>query len=182
MNSEKLFEDVVKEGGKGDEDGGGGEPEGGHRTDTGVLGLDLVGLYVDDVVLLEIVVGGVDEFGIVEVDGMDLLLSLGIFADEFDTLTDAIDAEVAGLGEGLEDVNLLVADGEHTGTVDFAEDRDLVVGHADRDHRVLCGIEVGLYLVVDHLFTLGLGEASDLDGSKNREIDTAVVVDQIGLQ
>ena len=47
-----LFQDIVEEGGEGDEDTGGGEREVGGGTDTGVTGLHLVGLYIDDVILL----------------------------------------------------------------------------------------------------------------------------------
>ena len=51
-----LLQDVVKKGCEGNEDRGGGEPEGRGLTDTGVLGLHLVGLYIDDVVLLQIII------------------------------------------------------------------------------------------------------------------------------
>ena len=47
-----LLQNGVEEGGEGDEDGGAREPEVGGLADTGVAGLDLVGLYIDDVVLL----------------------------------------------------------------------------------------------------------------------------------
>ena len=117
-----LFEDVDDEGGDRDEDGGGGDPEGGGLADSRVLGLDLVGLYIDDVVLLQIVVGRREEVGIVEVDLMDLLMTLGILTDELYVLTDTVDGEVASLGEGLEDVDLLTGYLKTTRTVHFTED------------------------------------------------------------
>ena len=158
-----LFEDVVEEGGHGDEDGGGGDPEGGGLADGGVLGLDLVGLYIENVVLLEIVVGRREEVGVVEVDLVDLLVTLGIFTDELYVLTDTVNGEVASLGEGLEDVDFLTGDLETTRAVYFTKDGDGVAGHLDRDHGVLSGIEVGLDLVVDHGLALSFGEATDLD-------------------
>ena len=160
-----LFEDVVEEGGHGDEDGGGGDPEGRGLTDGGVLGLDLVGLYIENVVLLEIVVGRRQDIGIVEVDGVDLLVTLGVFTDKLHALTDTVDGEVTCLGKGLEDVDLLTGDLIATRTVYLTEDRDGVAGHADSDHGVLSGIEVRLDLVVDHGLTLALGESTDLDAA-----------------
>ena len=160
-----LFEDVVEEGGHGDEDRGGGDPEGGGLADGGVLGLDLVGLHIDDVVLLQIVVGRREEIGVVEVDLVDLLMALGILTDELYVLTDTVDGEIASLGEGLEDVDLLTGYLETARFVYFTEDRDGVAGHLDRDHGVLSGIEVGLDLVVDHGLALSFGEASDLDAT-----------------
>ena len=158
-----LFEDVVEEGGHGDGDRGGGDPEGGGLADGGVLGLDLVGLYIEDVVLLEIVVGRCQDIGIVEVDGVDLLVTLGIFTDKLHALTDTVDGEVTCLSQGLEDVDLLTGYLIATRTVYFTEDRDGVAGHADRNHGVLCGIEIGLDLVVDEFLTLALGETADND-------------------
>ena len=177
-----LFEDVVEEGGHGDEDRGGGDPEGGGLADGGVLGLDLVGLYIEDVVLLEIVVGRCQDIGIVEVDSVYLLVTLGIFTDELDALTDTVDGEVTSLGKGLEDVDLLTGYLIATRLVYFTEDRDGVAGHADSDHRVLSGIEVGLDLVVDKFLTLALGKATHLDITNDGEVDTALVINQIGLE
>ena len=51
-----LFQDVVDEGGEGNKDAGGAEPEGSHVTDTGVLGLYLVGFYIHDIILLKIII------------------------------------------------------------------------------------------------------------------------------
>ena len=65
--------------------------------DGGVAGLDLVGLYIDDVVLLEIVIGGIDDLGIVEVDADDFLLTRGVLTDELDLVTHTIDSQVASL-------------------------------------------------------------------------------------
>ena len=160
-----LFEDVDDEGGDRDEDGSGRDPEGGGLTDGGVLGLDLVGLYIENVVLLQIVVGRREEVGIVEVDLMDLLMTLGILTDELYILTDTIDGEIASLSEGLEDVNLLTGHLKTTWFVYFTEDRNGVAGHLNSDDGVLSGIEVGLDLVVDHGLALSFGEATDLDAT-----------------
>ena len=177
-----LFEDGVEEGGEGDEDGGAGEPEAGGLADGGVAGLDLVGLDVDDIVLLEVVIGGADDVGIVEVEGVDLLPTLRIFTDELDFVAYAVDGEVASLCEGFEDVDFLVAHDEHAGAVDFAQDGDLIVGHADGDYGVLVDIEVGFDLVVDHLFTGGFGEAAYFEGAEDGELDAAFVIDEVGLE
>ena len=54
-------------------------------------------------------------------------MPLGILADELHSLTHTIDGQVTGLGQGLEDIDLLVAYGEHTWTVDLTDDRNLIV-------------------------------------------------------
>ena len=122
--------------------------------DGGVAGLDFIGLYIDDIVLLEIVIGGIDDLGIVEVDADDFLLTRGTLTDELDLVTDTIDSQVASLSQGFKDIDLLIADGEHTRLVDLTEHGDLIIRHTDGDHGVLGGIEIREELIVNHLLTL----------------------------
>ena len=124
---EMLLEDGVKERGKGNEDAGTGEPKGGGGTDTAVARLHLVGLHIDNVILLEIVIGGIDQIGVIQVESVDLLLAGGIFTNQFYVGTHTIDGEVASLSQSLKDIDLLIADSEHTRMGHFAEDRNLVV-------------------------------------------------------
>ena len=93
----KLLEDGVEEGGEGDEDASASEPEGGGGTDAAVARLHLVGLHIDNVILLEIIIRGVDQIGVVQVEGVDLLLAGGIFTNQFYVGTHTIDSEVASL-------------------------------------------------------------------------------------
>ena len=113
---------------------------------------------------------------------MDLLTTLGVLTDELHTVADTIDGEVTCLSQGLEDVDLLVADSEHSWTVDFTDDGDLVVGHADGDNRILLGIHVALDLVVDEFLTHGLREATNLQCADDGEVDATVVIDEVGLK
>ena len=113
---------------------------------------------------------------------MDLLTTLGILADEFHLVTHTVDGEVACLGQRLEDVDLLVADGEHTRPVDFTEDGNLVVGHTHRDNGGLCLIQIGLDLIVEQFLAHGLGETADFQTTDDGIVDKALVVDQIGLE
>ena len=113
---------------------------------------------------------------------MDLLAALGVLTDELHAVAHTIDGEVASLGKRLEDVDLLVADGEHTRMVDLTDHGDLVVGHTDRDNRILIGIHITLDLVVDEFLTHGLREATDLQFADHREVNAAFVIDQIGLE
>ena len=114
-----LLQDVDDEGGEGDQDAGPGHEEGRRLTDSGVLGLDLVGLHIDDVVLLQIIIRRTDDVGIVEVDGVDFLTALGIFADEFHFVTDTINGEVACLSQSLKNVDFFIIYGDKA-----ADDRD----------------------------------------------------------
>lgn len=119
-SSGKLFEDVDNESGDGNQDGGGGDQEGRRLTDTGVLGLDLVGLYIDDIVLLEIIIRRGDDLGIVQVERKHLFTAFGILADEFYIVAHTVDGQIASLGQRLKDVDLLIADCEHTRMGHFA--------------------------------------------------------------
>ena len=56
--------------------------------------------------------------------------------------------------ELAEDIDLLIADGEHAGFVDLTKHGDLVIGHTDSDHGILGGIEIREELVVNHLLAL----------------------------
>lgn len=113
---------------------------------------------------------------------MYLFAAFGVFTNQFDIVAHTIDGEVASLSQSLEDIDLLVADRKHAWTVDLAKYSNLIVRHTDCDHGVLLGIQVGTDLVVDHLFTLLLGETSYIQCAQHRELDGAVVADQISLE
>ena len=176
-----LLQDVVEEGGEGDEDAGGGKPEGGGLADARVAGLHLVGLYIDDVVLLEIVIGGVHQTGIIEIQGVDLLSACLVLTNKFYIVAHAIDGEVASLSQCLEDIDLLIADGEHTGTRHFTKDRNLVVGHADGHHGALILIQIGLNLRQDQLLAIGLRQTTYCNRAHYRIFYLSFIIYQIGL-
>ena len=81
-------------------------------TYTRVTRLDLIGLYINNVVLLQVIVRGTDDVDIVKIQRIDILLTIGFFADEFDTVTDTIDGEIACLCQCLEDIDLLGLDAQ----------------------------------------------------------------------
>ncbi len=157
-----------------------GEPDGGAAADGRGAGLGLVGRDVEDVVLLEVVVGRVDDVAVVEVERDDLLLARAALPDEPDVVADAIDGHVARHGEGFEDVDLLVGDGERAGTGHFAQDGYLVVDHADGDDGRR--VELGTEPLADELLGLALGESAQTDSAQHGEIDTAGVVHQVLLE
>ena len=180
VNDEGSAQDVDQQAGDGHQDGHGTEPQGGAGTDVGVLGLGLVGGDVEDVVLAKVVVGREHEVGLVEVEGNDLALAVGIFADELDVVADTVDGEVTGHGEGFEDVDLLVGYREGAGTGHFAEDGYLVVGHADVDNRGF--LEVGFQTFADEILGLVLGEPHHVEAADDGKVDIARVAHQILLQ
>jgi len=53
------------------------DPEAAGGADAGVLGHGEVGLDIEDVTLLHVVIGGVEEVGVAEVQLVDLVLAIG---------------------------------------------------------------------------------------------------------
>ena len=113
---------------------------------------------------------------------MNLLAALGVLTDELHMVAHTIDGEVASLGKRLEDVDLLVANGEHARMVDLADHGDFVVRHAHGDNRVLLCVHEALDLVVDELLTHGFRQTADLQGADHGEVDATLVIHQIGLK
>ena len=78
-----------------------GNPYRGGRTDAGVLRLHLVGLHIDDIVLLKIVVGRIHDVRVIQVERIDLLAAFPVFTDQFHPVAHAIDGQVASLCQRL---------------------------------------------------------------------------------
>ena len=113
---------------------------------------------------------------------MDFLFAFSTLTDQFHIVAYTVNGQVASLSQGLEDVNLLIVNGKHTRTVHLTNHRNLIVCHAHCDYRVLFGIQIRQNSVVDHLFTLDLGQATHLKGTQHREFNGTIVANQIALE
>ena len=179
INLTSLHEDE----GHGGEEGGEGHPEGGTE---GVVGHDsavtlelVVRLDVDDVVLADVVDGRViDTLGAGEVHAVGHLVVALLPHDE-DVLTETVDLQVAGHGDGLEERNLVFRDLLHAGA-GVAQHRELHVVEGDGDDGVLTEVLVDEALL-DGACHLGASEALHLHGAEHGEVDVAVLVDGVGI-
>ena len=125
---------------RGHRDGGEGDPEAAGLevvlVDLALAGPDLGRRHVHDVVLLEVVGRGVEDRGARQVQGVDLPLAV-LLADDLHVFALAVDGEVAGQGEGLEDGDLVTGDVVGARGGDLSEDGDLEVQELDRVDGVL---------------------------------------------
>lgn len=160
LTSNTLFKNGVEEGGEGDEDAGASKPEAGGGTNTRVTGLDLVWFNIDDIVLLEVVVGGIDDTGIVEVENMHLLFACGIFTDKLHFVADTINGQVTRLRQSFKDIDLLIVDSEHAWAVDLPQNRDFIVGHSNRNNGIFILIHIRKNLGTDQLFAIRFSQST----------------------
>lgn len=131
---------VLDEDDGGGEEGEEGEPCGDEAHAVGIVGVLIaaheVGLYVDDVVLLEVEDGGAEE--VLGADVHVVALELGAFlAHDEDAAAVGLDGEVAGEADGFEEGEVVARDGVVAGLLDFAEERDVLVGGVDGDYGVV---------------------------------------------
>ena len=171
-----------------DQDGDGGgergeaQPEGAGAdvvaVDGGVAAAPVVGDDVDGVVLLDVVRRGVVEaLGGGEVEFVDLV-AVGAVAHEGGGGALAVDREVTGQGDGVEDRELVAVDAVAAGAVDFAEHGEAQV-HEFHGHDGVLGLAAGLDALLDVVADFGAGLALDVQAPQDGEIDAAVGVDGV---
>ena len=179
-----LFCDVPDEEAHGDEGGDGADPEGGGvgaAAHDGAVALVLgVGLHIDDVVLADVIDGGViDALRTGEIHTVGDLL-VAFLTQNKDILADTLDLQVACHGNGLEEGYLVLGDGLNTCSTDSTQDGEVHVVELHGDNGVLAEVLVH-EAVLDGLSHLGTGEILHLDGTQNGEVDVAVLVHGIGI-
>ena len=134
--------------------------------------------HVNGVVLLNVIIGGLEEVLAAEVHGGDLAASVG-FTDQGDVPV-AVDVQVSGAAEGFQNrqalaVHVVGARGGH-----FTQDGELEVGDLDVDGGVADVVPVpqggGNFIPQP-----GAGLAGRLDLSDDRQDDVAVGVHQVTL-
>ena len=110
----------------------------------------------------------------------DVLVSVGVLADQADIVAQSVHGHVACHGKGFEEVDLFVADGKRARTVHFADDGNFIIGHANRHNGVF--VDVSFQLFLDQIFRFAFGQSADMEGAQHGEVDVAPVVDQILLK
>ena len=103
-----LLREGEDEGGDGGQHAEEGEPHGGGAGEEGISRLDLLGFYIDNIILLKIKIGRVEDLGIVHVQLMILTLTLRIFTDQENLVSLTIEIQIAGTGDGLNNTDLLI--------------------------------------------------------------------------
>ena len=118
-----------------------------------------------------------ERLGIAEVDGVDLLL-IARGANHLHVFATAVDGEVAGSRQSIENGEVVAVDGITSRASHFAHNADGEVGIFHNHHRVAefaafddAGLDVVGHLRARH--------AGDVQFAKNREVDVAVSVDGI---
>lgn len=175
------IENVDNEVGEGSQHGDDGEGDGLGTGDGRGIALVLVGRDVHDVVLFEIVVGGVDDVLVLEVESCCGLVALGILAHDEYIVSFAVDGHVAGIGECLEDGDMVVGNGEVARVFHFAENGDLEVGASDGDDGFL-GEDTGIESGLDEILELGTLQSLGVDLAQDWEVDVAFFVYLVGLE
>lgn len=103
---------------------------------------------------MQIVVGRLDDVCPVHVQRDDVLVSVGVLADQADIVAQSVHGHVACHGKGFEEVDLFVADGKRARPVHFADDGNFIIGHANRHNGVF--FDVSFQLFPDQTFQLRL--------------------------
>ena len=165
--------------GDGGREGADGDPK---RTGSYVVTIDgglaaalLVGRNVDHVALLDVESrGGIQLLGVEQVELVDVVL-LAVVADQGDVFALAVDREVAGEADGVEDGESVAVDLEAAGTVDFTEHGEAEVHELDGDDGVLdlAALDEEFLDVLGSLLSRAVGDA---DGADHREVDVTVGV------
>ena len=165
-----------EEGGDGRGQGGQGNPDGGGVEGVAhglCLALSLVvGGDVDEVVLLEVEGGRLEQaLHLREVHEVDLVHAIDLTGDH-DTGAVAIDGEVAGAAEGIENGEMVFRDGDDAGVVHLAEHVHAEVDVLHGDDGVVdelaaaeALLDVGGELLAGLAFSTDFAEYGKLDGA-----------------
>jgi hypothetical protein len=104
-----------------------------------------------------------------------------LFADQRHVLALAVDRQVAGHGQGVEERDAVFGDGELSGAGDLAQDGEFHVGELDDDDRVVHH-PVFADRVFDLFGKLVARESVAIDLADDRQLDFALFVDGEDLQ
>ena len=87
-------------------------------------------------------------------------LTIGILANQEDTVAIGKGGKVACLSDGLEDGDLLVLGGKDTGRLHATQHGILIIDHSYMYHHIFCLSEIRLDLRLNQFLRLLLGEAA----------------------
>lgn len=97
-----LFRDGKDQGGNGREHGSHCKEDGRGGAEEGIAGLGFLKLHVDNIVLLEIIVGRIDDVRIADIQLVVMLLAFAVLTDQEYLITLGKQRQVTSLSDGLE--------------------------------------------------------------------------------
>lgn len=142
--------------------------------------LRLGGLDINHVVLLQVEIGGLGYIGLVQVKMIYPTYACGVFAKQLYVIAYREEGHVACLCQGFEDGDFFGIGGIGARVSYFTQYAELVVGGTYGDIRYF--LQVGLEFFTNECFAFAVGQAHYLEVTQYGEIDTALIVYQVGQQ
>ena len=99
--------------------------------------MDLLGFYIDNIILLEIKIGRVEDLRIVDVQLMILTLAMLILTNQEYLVALTIEIQIASTGDGLNDTDLLIRSRIDARRSNTTQHRIFVIRHTNLYNRVL---------------------------------------------
>lgn len=173
-----LFGNCEYKGSDGSHDAEQGNPHGGVAVKGIGAYLRLRGLDIDHVVLLQVEIGRLGYVSFIQVEVVYPAHACGVFAEQLYVVAYREEGHVACLCQGFEDGDLFGIGGIGTRASYFAQYAEFVVGGTHRDVGYF--LQVGLQLFANQGLTFAVGQAHNLETSQYREINTSLIVYQVG--
>ena len=143
--------------------------------DRGHPGLHVIRFNVDHVVLLKVVCRRRNQaLGGAEIHHIGLLAAV-VVAHKFDILTLAVDRQVAGIGNSVQDGSRILGDRKGSRPAYFTE---YLIAQVEvfHGHDGSCGLPLALKFIFDLFRDLSPGLAGDMDLAEDREADVTILV------
>ena len=147
-----LFQDGCQKACKRYQNGCSTDPYAGAAANVRVLGFCLIGRYIDDIVLAQVVIGRYNQLCIIKIQIDNLTLAFCILTNQFHIVTDAINGHISAMARASTDIYLFISYGKSTRTVHLSQYRNFVICHTDCNDRTL--FQIGLQLLTDQIFRL----------------------------
>lgn len=175
-----LFGNCEYKGSDGSHDTEQGNPHGGVAVKGISTYLRLGGLDIDHVVLLQVEIGRLGYVGFIQVEVIYPAYACGVLTEQLYVVAYREEGHIACLCQGFEDGDFFGISGIGARCIDFTQYAEFVVGSTHRDVRYF--LQVGLELFTNQGFTFTVGQAHYLEVTQYGEIDTALIVYQVGQQ
>lgn len=140
------------------------------------IGLFFEGLYIDNIILMEIEIRGIKDTAIPEIEAA-IGAGAVLFTDEQDIFAVAVGGQIPGHTEGFENMHPFLACDVSAGSIDFSEYGKTEIDQPDMDNGVK---QVGLEAPDQHSADFREGHSGDRQAAEYGKVDRPVQVDAIG--